>query len=288
MPLLSITNDLKQAQAERYAVPLFGFFEMTAVEGILEALEERRAPAILGMYTYLVDDRCIGAYVGFIRKLAEQVAVPVSLMLDHGTSFEQCMRALACGFTDVMFDGSKLPLEENIAATRLVVRAAHAVGAGVEAELGHVGSGQDYTAFGAQGGGFTDPAEAERFVAETGVDFLAVAFGSAHGVYRGQPQLDLERVQAIRRRVPVPLVLHGGSGLSEAQFLAAIDAGIAKINIATDLVQASTGKMVAAAGAGDASYYNILKGVRDAHRERSAYYLDLFRTPGRAAGAAAS
>jgi fructose-bisphosphate aldolase, class II len=283
MPLVSIVNELKRAQAEHYAVPLFGFFELTAIEGILEAVEERKAPAILGLYTYLVDEGCIEAYAGFIRKMAERVTPPVSLMLDHGASFEQCIRAIRSGFTDVMFDGSKLPLDENIAATRLVVKAAHAAGVGVEAELGHVGSGQDYSAFGSRKQGFTDPSEAERFVEETGVDFLAVAFGSAHGVYQGKPELDLELLEKIRTRIDTPLVLHGGSGLSDAQFLAAIDAGITKINIATDLIQASTRRMVEASSCENASYPEIIKGVRDAHRERSAFYLDLFRASGKAA-----
>jgi fructose-bisphosphate aldolase, class II len=283
MPLVSMIKELKQAQSMQYAVPLFNFCEMNAVEGIVAALEESKAPGILGIYTHLIDDRRIEAYVAFICKLCEKASVPISLMLDHGTSFEQCMRALAFGFTDVMLDGSKLPLAENIEANKLVVRAAHSVGAGVEAEVGHVGSGQDYTAFGSQRQGFTDPAEAERFVAETGVDCLAVAFGSAHGVYQGKPQLDLELVQEIRQRVDTPLVLHGGSGLSEAQFRGAIDAGIAKINIGTDFVLASTRKMVESAGSGDASYHTIIQGARDAHYERSAYYLDLFRASGKAA-----
>jgi fructose-bisphosphate aldolase class II len=284
MPLVSMIDELKRAQTGRYAVPLLCFCEMTAVEGIVAALEERHAPGILGIYTYLVDDSRIEAYVGFIRKLCEKATVPISLMLDHGTSFEQCVRALAYGFTDVMLDGSKLPLEENISATRLVVRAAHAAGAGVEAEVGHVGSGQEYGDFGSRRQGFTDPADAERFVAETGVDCLAVAFGSAHGVYQGTPQLDLELVEEIRRRVKTPLALHGGTGLSEAQFRGAIDAGVAKINIGTDLVLASTREMVAEAGAEDTTYHKILQRARDAHRERSGYYLDVFRASGKAQG----
>ncbi len=283
MPLQSMISELKKAQRGQYAVPLFNFCEMTAVEGIVAALEERKAPGILGIYTHLIDDRKIGAYVSFVREICKDVTVPVSLMLDHGTSFEQCMRAVAFGFTDVMLDGSKLPLDENIAANKIVVRAAHAVGAGVEAEVGHVGSGQEYTAFGSQRRGFTDPAEAERFVAESGVDCLAVAFGTAHGVYQGEPRLDLELVQTIRERVEVPLVLHGGSGLSEAQFTGSIDAGIAKINIGTDLVLASTKKMQDEAKKSGSDYHKIIQGAREAHYERCLYYLDLFRTSGKAA-----
>jgi fructose-bisphosphate aldolase, class II len=283
MPLVSMISELKKAQKGNYAVPLFNFCEMTAVEGIVEALKERQAPGILGIYTHLIDDRRIGAYVGFIREICKNVTVPVSLMLDHGTSFEQCMRALAFGFTDVMLDGSKLPLDENIAANRIVVRAAHAVGAGVEAEVGHVGSGQDYTSFGSQRQGFTDPAEAELFVAESGVDCLAVAFGTAHGEYKGEPRLDLDLVRTIRQRVGTPLVLHGGSGLSEAQFTGAIDSGIAKINIGTDLVLASTRKMSDAAKTSGSDYHKIIQAAREAHYERCLYYLDLFRASGKAA-----
>jgi fructose-bisphosphate aldolase class II len=214
--------------------------------------------------------------------MAEEATVPVSLILDHGSDFEHCMKALAWGFSDVMYDGSKLPLEENIATTRTIVRAAHAIGAGVEAELGHVGRGSEYQSFGARGEGFTEPAAVEKFVAQTGVDFLAVAIGTAHGMYEGQPRLDLDLLAEIRSRVDIPLVLHGGSGLSEEQFRAAVEAGISKINIFTNLARAATAQLLQTAQADDASYFSMTRSVVEAFRESSVYHMDLFGASGKA------
>jgi len=282
MPLVSIREELKKAQAGQYAVPLYDVFEMQAVEGVFEALEEKRAPAIVAIYGPFVEMPNAESFAAFIRTMAQNATVPVSMMLDHGGSFEQCMKSLSYGCSDVMFDGSKLPLEENIANTKLVVRAAHAVGACVEAELGHVGRGDDYEEFGAQRKGFTDPDIVERFVEETDVDFLAVAIGTAHGLYKGEPHLDLELLRQIRSRVDIPLVLHGGSGLSEEQFRSTIEAGISKINVATDLVITATRMMIEAAKAEDASYFSILNQIREAYKRRTGYYFDLFGTSGKA------
>ena len=207
----------------------------------------------------------------------------MSLMLDHGASFEQCMRAIHLGFTDVMFDGSKLPIEENMAQTKAVVRAAHAVGVAVEAELGHVGSGSEYQQFGGQRKGFTQPDDVERFVAETGVDFLAVAIGTAHGLYAGEPNLDLDLLAEIRRRVETPLVLHGGTGLSTAQFQSAIARGIAKINVATDLF-VTTGRRMAQAAAPDSSYFSLTRCAIESFQERCEHYLSIFGASGQSGG----
>ena len=214
MPLITIGPELARAQAEGYALPLFDTANVESTEGMIEALEEHRAPAMVALYSGLLDRPNGVALAAYVRQRATESTVPISLMLDHGLSFEHCIKALRAGFSDVMFDGSRLPLEENIAETKAVVRAAHAVGACVEAELGHVGSGRDYQTFGALRLGFTDPDTVERFVAETGVDMLAVAVGTAHGLYQGDPQLDLELLAAIHARVDIPLALHGGSGVT--------------------------------------------------------------------------
>jgi fructose-bisphosphate aldolase class II len=208
--------------------------------------------------------------------------VPVSLILDHGKDFEHCMQALHFGFSDVMYDGSKLPLEENIANTRAIVRVAHAIGAAVEAELGHVGVGREYQSFGAQGKGFTEPEAVEHFVAETGVDFLAVAVGTAHGLYEGEPQLALDLLEQIRERVEIPLVLHGGSGLSDEQFRSSIERGIAKINIFTNLSVAAGKGMIEAAQGEDASYFSIIRAVSTAFQRECERLLDVFGASGRA------
>ena len=276
MPLVSIGGELEKAKKGCYAVPLFNVFETKGCEGVFEALERKRAPAIVALNSVAFDEPGSHAFAAFVRSMAERASVPVSLMLDHGTGFEQCIRAISLGFTDVMYDGSMLPLEENIANTRLVVRAAHAAGIGAEAELGHVGMGSDYATFGAERKGFTDPAAVERFVTETGVDFLAVAIGNAHGVYQGEPHLDMGLLKEIRKRVDIPLVLHGGSGLSEEQFKTAIQAGISKVNIATDLLMRAADQVKKTLHSGKESYFDMITALKDGVREGCEYYLDVF------------
>jgi fructose-bisphosphate aldolase class II len=282
MSLKSILPELKRAQAGGYALPLFDAFDPNSAENIIQALEERKSPAMVAIYTAFLDNPNARAFTAYINARAEASPVPVSIMLDHGASFEACVKALWLGFTDVMYDGSSLPLDENIAATRLVTRAAHAVDAAVEAELGHVGSGSEYQSFGAKRIGFTDPAEVEYFVAQTGVDFLAVAIGTAHGQYQGEPMLDLDLLREIRRRVDIPLSLHGGSGLSKDQYQSAISAGISKINIATDLYQSATESITREAGNEKTSYFGINTAAGQAFRERCGYFLDIFGASGKA------
>jgi fructose-bisphosphate aldolase class II len=282
MTIVSILPELKLAQAGGYAVPLFDIFDMHATEGMFQAVVEKNAPVIAGVYSGFIEQPGARAYTTYLRILAEEAKTPVSLMLDHGASFECCMRVITWGFSDVMLDASRLPLEENIAQTRAVVRAAHAVGVNVEAELGHVGSGNDYQQYGGSGKGFTDPASVEKFVAETGVDMLAIAIGTAHGVYVGEPNLDLDLLAEIRRRVDIPLVLHGGTGLSEEQFRGAITAGISKINVATDLFMTATRLMTEAARNGSPSYFDFGKLIHQAFYERCGYFLDVFGCSGKA------
>ena len=282
MSLVSIGHELEKAQSGRYALPLFDTVDMRSTDGMFLALEEKQAPAMIALYAGLLERPNARAFAGYIRTLAEEATVPVSLMLDHGSSFEQCIQAISYGFTDVMYDGSRLPLKQNIDTTRTVVRAAHAVSVCVEAELGHVGSGTEYQGFGAQRKGFTDPDSVEQFVEETGVDFLAIAIGTAHGLYAGEPQLDLDLLHEIRGRVDIPLVLHGGSGLSDAQFRSAIAAGISKINVATDLFVTTTRRLVEAAGAEDVSYFALGDTSVTSFKQRCGYYFDLFGASGKA------
>lgn len=282
MPLLSILDELKKAQAGGYALPCFDTFEMHGTLGIFDALEAKRAPGIVGLYSGIFDRPHPRAFADYVRAMAEEATVPVSIILDHGASFEHCIKALDAGFSDVMYDGSKLPVEENIATTRLVVRAAHAVGAAVEAELGHVGVGHTYSEFGALGKGFTEPDVVVRFVEETGVDFLAIAIGTAHGLYDGEPKLALDLLHAIRERVEIPLVLHGGSGLNDGQFRDVVAGGISKINFFTNLTVEAKRRMVAHASSEDASMFSMMGQVREAFRDECARMLDVFGTAGKA------
>ncbi len=282
MPLVSIKDELIHARAGGYAVPLFDTFDMHSTEGMFQAIAEKRAPAIVALYSAVMEEDHARAFSAYIRARAEQAGAPVSLMLDHGRSLEQCILAIRYGFTDVMYDGSQLPLEENIANTRLVVRAAHAVGVCVEAELGHVGMGNEYESYGAKRKGFTRPEDVERFAAETGVDFLAVAVGTAHGLYTGDPCLDLDLLREIRACVEIPLVMHGGTGLTPEQFRSAIAGGISKINVATDLFVTAGKRMAEAARDERASYFSLNKTAVEAFQERCEYYLELFGTAGKA------
>ena len=282
MPLVSILDELKKAQAGGYAIPCFDTFEMHGTQGIVDAVEAKRAPVMIGLYTRMFEQPNPRALTDYIRALGEAATVPVSIILDHGASFEHCVMALNVGFTDVMYDGSQLPFEENVANTQMVVRAAHAVGAAVEAELGHVGRGNTYSQFGAQGKGFTDPDMVEKFVEETGVDFLAVAIGTAHGLYDGEVNLALDLLAEIRERVDIPLVLHGGSGLSDDQFRAAVAGGIQKINIFTNLAVGSTQRLLEHAREDGASFFSMTAQIRQAFRAECERLLDVFGTTGKA------
>jgi fructose-bisphosphate aldolase class II len=281
MPLVSIASELERAQQGAYALPLFDTFDLHSTEGMFNVLEEKRAPAMVAIYASAMDRPNARAFAAYIRARAEKATVPVSIILDHGASFEHCIKALHVGFTDVMYDGSRLPFEENVATTQMVVRAAHAVGAAVEAELGHVGVGSSYREFGGQGKGFTDPDTVERFVEETGVDFLAIAIGTAHGLYAGDPELDFELLRQIRARVDLPLALHGGSGVTEEQFRTAIANGICKINVATDLFVTTGRRLCEAARAEGTSYFALSQAAIASFEERCGYYLDLFGASGR-------
>lgn len=226
---------LLDAQKNGYAVGAFNVNNMETIQAIIEAAEETRSPVILqasqGGLKYAGVE-----YIATLGKLAAQNAtVPVALHLDHGTDFEQIMLCIRNGFSSVMIDASKYSLEENIAYTKKIVELAHAVGVTVEAELGKIGGTEDDIVVSERDATFTDPDEAKKFAEETGVDYLAIAVGTAHGVYKGTPKLDYDRIEAIRNIVDIPLVLHGSSGISEEAIKKAVPLGIAKINIDTDL-----------------------------------------------------
>jgi fructose-bisphosphate aldolase class II len=155
--------------------------------------------------------------------------------LDHGPDFDTVMTAVRAGFTSIMRDASKLPYEENVAETRKVVEACHAIGVPVEAEIGRLGGVEEHVVVSEREAMMSDPDECARFVEDAGFDFLAVAIGNAHGFYKGEPKLDFDRLEAIRDNVPVPLVLHGASGIPDAQITEAVKLGICKINIDTEI-----------------------------------------------------
>lgn len=233
MPLVTSEAMLLKAQAGGYAVGAFNVENMEMVQAVIAAAEETHAPVILQTTPSTVKYASLALYYANAAAEAAKASVPIAIHLDHGNSFELAMQALRTGYTSIMIDGSHSPFEENIALTRRVVDAAAPNNVPVEAELGKVGGKEDDLDGGS--GGYTDPEEAREFVERTGVTSLAVAIGTAHGVYKGEPRLDVERLKEIRKLVSVPLVLHGASGLSDESVKSCIREGICKVNFATEL-----------------------------------------------------
>ncbi len=233
MPLVA-RNLLLDAQKGGYAVGAFNVENMEMVQAVVAAAEEMRAPVILQTTPSTIKYADLDYFYANVKTAAEKASVPVSIHLDHGNSFELAMRALRAGYTSIMIDGSQKSFEENISVTKAVVDACHPSGIPVEAELGKVGGKED-DLNGGEGNPYTDPQEAKIFVEATGVDSLAVAIGTAHGVYKGIPKLDVERLSDIRKVVSVPLVLHGTSGVPDDAVRDCIARGICKVNYATDL-----------------------------------------------------
>lgn len=226
---------LLDARKNGYAVGAFNINNMEIIQAIIEAAEETNSPVILQASQGGIKYAGI-EYIAALGKLAaENAKVPVALHLDHGTDFDQVMLCIRHGFSSVMIDASRFPLEENIAFTNKVIEVAHAVGVTVEAELGKIGGTEDHITVSEKDATFTDPQEAKRFVEATNVDYLAIAVGTAHGVYKGEPKLDYDRIKAIRDIVDIPLVLHGSSGVPYEALEKAISLGICKINIDTDV-----------------------------------------------------
>lgn len=233
--LVSGNDILLHAQKNKYAVGAFNMNNMEIVQAIAMAADELQAPVIMQASQGAISYAGIEYISAIGKKAAELLSVPVALHLDHGTDFDQVMLCIRHGFTSVMIDGSRFPLEENIAFTKRVVDIAHPLGISVEAELGKIGGVEDNVVVDDRDATFTDPDEAKRFVEETGVDSLAIAVGTAHGVYKGEPKIDFDRIKAIRDKIDVPLVLHGSSGVPYEALEEAISLGICKINIDTDL-----------------------------------------------------
>lgn len=239
---MSLTNArdlLTDAQARGCGVGAFNVIGLEHAQAIMDAAEREQVPAILQLSQNAVTYN--GGRVGPIghacRVLAMDAAVPIALHLDHATTWELCAEALDVGFGSVMFDASHLPLAENVAMTREIAARVQAQGAMIEAELGTVGGKDGVESTDALN---TDPDEARWYVASTGVDSLAVAIGTSHGMPDGTARIDLDRLSRIRRMVDVPLVLHGGSGVADDDVRAAIRAGIVKVNTATQLNRAFT------------------------------------------------
>ena len=230
MALVSSREMLLKAQREGYALGAFNIENMEMAQAVIEAAEQMRSPVMIQTTPGTLKYAPSAVYAAMVRTLAEKASVPVCMHLDHGDSIENVRACMAAGYTSLMIDGSKLSFEENIALSRQVVDMAGDLP--IEAELGTVGGKEDDHSAEAQ---YTDPAAAAEFVARTGIASLAVAIGTAHGIYKGEPKLDIARLSEIRKAVDIPLVLHGTSGVPEDAVRACVREGICKVNYATDL-----------------------------------------------------
>ena len=239
--LVNLDYVLKKAQKEHYAVGLFNTTDSDMLEAAISAAEELNSPIIIGTAEVLLPFGELKLIAPSVIAAAKRAKVPVVVHYDHGLPYDRCMEALQLGFSSIMFDGSAGDADKNIEDTRQIVKIAHSLGATVEGEIGHVGqaSSGDNTVTDS----YTTVKEAEDFIAATGVDALAIAIGTAHGAYKQKPCLDLNRLKEIRAAVDTPLVLHGGSGLSDDDFRNSIRDGIAKMNIFTDLCLAGNAAM---------------------------------------------
>ena len=277
--LVNLNAVLADAQKNHYAVGLFNTTDTDMLEAVISAAEECRSPVIIGTAEVLLPNGELRLIAPSIIAAAKRASVPVVVHYDHGLTFDRCMEALQLGFSSVMFDGSAGAYEQNIADTREIVKIAHAFEATVEGEIGHVGeaSANDNDATDL----YTRVDEAESYLKATGVDALAVSIGTAHGAYKSKPKLDFNRLTDLRAALPVPLVLHGGSGLSDEDFRRSIACGIAKVNIFTDLCLAGNAAMADGLANGEA-YLTIRNRKVDYIKRAVMEKMRLFGSVGRA------
>ncbi len=246
--LVNLNSVLADAREKKYAVGLFNTTDTDMLEAVIRAAEELRSPVIIGTAEVLLPYGELQLIAPSVIAAAKRASVPVVVHYDHGLTFDRCMEALKLGFSSVMFDGSAGDYSQNIADTKEIVKIAHSFGATVEGEIGHVGEAS--VGDNEQSDMYTQVSEALEYQYATDVDALAVSIGTAHGAYKSKPKLDFERLKEIREAVSVPLVLHGGSGLSDDDFRTSIDCGISKVNIFTDMCLAGMRSMRESANAG--------------------------------------
>jgi fructose-bisphosphate aldolase class II len=243
MNLVPMADILQDAHKRTYAVGGFNINNMEFLQGIIRGAEELNSPLILqaseGAIRYIGMDYVIK----MVEAATAHTSIPVALHLDHGSSFESIMNCIRAGFSSVMIDASKESFEGNIALTKKVVEAAHSVGVSVEAELGTIGGTEDDHTVEEKDAMYTDPDQAKEFVEATGVDALAIAIGTAHGVYEGEPELDFERLDKIKKLIDMPVVLHGASGISAEDLQTGVKYGVNKVNVNTDFQQSFTSKI---------------------------------------------
>ena len=284
--LVNMNDVLKPAQQGKYAVGLFNAVNLELARGIIAAAEQTHSPVIMGTAEVLLPYGPLDEVSYYLIPMAKKANVPVVVHLDHGLNKQTCIKALELGFTSIMYDCSTDPYEVNVEKVKEMAYIAHSYGATIEGELGHVGDNEGS----AEGSShledpskyFTDPKMAKDFVEKTKVDALAIAVGNAHGAYKLPPKLDFERIQTIRRTVDVPLVLHGGSGLSDNDFKKAIELGISKVNIFTDINIAAVKAEFRQFSSMDKGIIDLIPAAVEAIKQEVVKKLELFSSTGKA------
>ncbi len=256
--LVNMRDILLPAKEGGYGVGFFNAVNVEMARAIIETAEELQAPVMVGTAEILLPVMELERVAEYLIPMAKKASVPVCVHYDHGLTFERCMEALNLGFTSIMYDCSTACYGENVEKVAEIVKICHAVHVTVEGELGHVGDNAGSGKLENPSDYFTDPETAMDFAAKTGIDALAVAVGNAHGDYTFPPKLDFERIQTIAEKTNLPLVLHGGSGLSDEDFQKAVKLGVSKINIFTDIDKAGKRGLEASIAAGEKSMMGLI------------------------------
>lgn len=275
-------NDiLLDARKHSYGVGFFNAVNVEMARAVIETAELLNSPVMIGTAQVLLPVTEMEEVLDYLLPMADAARVPVCVHYDHGLTFEQCMKALRLGFTSVMYDCSTEDYEENVRRVAEMVSICHAMGVTVEGELGHVGDNEGAGKLAKPSDFYTDPAMAADYVKRTGVDSLAIAVGNAHGDYKFPPKLDFERIETIRDFVGIPLVLHGGSGLADDDFRIAIQKGICKVNIFTDIDKAGKQGIEKGLANGAKSMCELIPYEIDAMSKVVAEKIHLFGSEGR-------
>lgn len=280
--LVNMKDLLLPAREGGYGVGFFNAVNVEMARAVIETAEELRAPVMVGTAEILLPAMELERVAEYLLPMAEKASVPVCVHYDHGLSFERCMQALRLGFTSVMYDCSTAGYGENVKKVAEMVKICHGMGVTVEGELGHVGDNEGEGRLENPEDYYTDPQQAADFAARTGVDSLAVAVGNAHGDYKFTPKLDFDRIAEIAEKTKLPLVLHGGSGLSDEDFRIAVQKGICKVNIFTDIDKAGKAGVEAGIRAGASSMFQLIPYEIEAMKKVAAEKIKLFGSAGRA------
>ena len=280
--LVNMNDVLLPAKKGGYGIGFFNAVNVEMARAVIETAEELRAPVMAGTAEILLPAMSLERVAEYLIPMAQKATVPVCVHYDHGLTFEKCMEALKLGFTSVMYDCSTEDYESNVKKVAEMVRICHGMGVTVEGELGHVGDNEGAGKLENPSDYYTDPEIAADFVKRTGIDSLAVAVGNAHGDYKFPPKLDFGRIETISGRTGLPLVLHGGSGLSDSDFRTAVQKGVCKVNIFTDIDKAGKAGIEEGLAAGASSMMGLIPYEIEAMKHVVRNKLELFGSVGQA------